>query len=687
MTKRIISVITAAALLLSLFAALPLSAGAETSGDFGYSVDHVSKTAVITNYYGSETDISIPKAVDYTDPLGTITYEVTAIGASAFSGSSLEKVSMPDTVRNFYIREKAFYNCTSLAEISLNSVYSIDKSAFYHCSSLKSVSIPDTTVYIREGAFSACTALENVTIGNSVESIGNDVFSGCSSIKNLTIGNSVKTIGEYAFYYSGSLKSVTIPKSVEKIEKQAFRECGSLTAIKILNPELDLSSAYFERYTDVDNGFRDVTKTDMTVIGYKDSTAEAYAEKYGFTFIPLEEDTISGTTGDCTWTLDGTELTISGNGAMANYGYGEDNSAPWGKDITKVTITDGVTNIGNCAFFECFNLTSVSIGDTVTSIGKDSFFNCSDLTDIRLPDSLKSIGDGAFDRCSKIESIDIPQSVTEIGSSAFYRCNSLKSVIIPDSVTVLGMSVFSECESLTGITIGKSVSGISDTAFSGCPDLKSLTVDPDNTVFDSRNNCNAIIRTDSNALLFGCKNTSIPDTVTSISPKAFMGCVGLKEIVIPESVTEIGRYAFFNTGLMSVTIPKTVTNIHDNTYDYTFGYYSAGFSINKVEGFTIYGYPETEAERYADNNGFIFVPISDEPELVLGDANGDGEVDTVDATVVQRHATMIAVPYDEEQLMRADIDVDGELTIVDATFIQRYSTKIDTPYAIGEVIG
>ena len=157
--------------------------------------------------------------------------------------------------------------------------------------------------------------------------------------------------------------------------------------------------------------------------------------------------------------------------------------------------------------------------------------------------------------------VDIPDSVTEIGRGAFAGCISLKNLVLPDSVTEIGSDAFQACISLTDIVISESVISIGSGAFSSIRDLTSITVAADNKVYDSRNNCNAIIETKTNTLIASCKNTVIPATVTRIGSEAFLGCCGLADLVIPESVTEIGNCAFHGAKLTSVVISGKVEEI------------------------------------------------------------------------------------------------------------------------------
>ena len=235
--------------------------------------------------------------------------------------------------------------------------------------------------------------------------------------------------------------------------------------------------------------------------------------------------------------------------------------------LTSITIPDSVTSIGWIAFSGCTGLTSITIPKSITSISGYAFEGCTGLTSVVIPNSVTSIEEWTFQGCTGLTSMVIPDSVTSIGHCAFMDCTGLTSVVIPDSVTSIGYCAFEDCTGLTIITIPDGVTSIDYGAFIGCASLKSINVSKNNKVYDSRNNCNAIIKTENNELISGCQTTIILDNVTSIGNSAFEKCTGLTNITIPNSVISIGSSAFEEcTELTSVTIPNKITNIEDGVF-------------------------------------------------------------------------------------------------------------------------
>ena len=229
--------------------------------------------------------------------------------------------------------------------------------------------------------------------------------------------------------------------------------------------------------------------------------------------------------------------------------------------LTSVTIPNSVSTIGKYAFSGCTGMTSVTIGNSVSIIGEYVFSGCTGLTSITIPNSVTTIGEYAFGGCKDLTSITIPNSVTTIDNQAFAGCTGLTSVTIPNSVSTIDKYAFSGCRGLTSINIPNSVTTIGEYAFLGCTNLSSIIVENGNSNYDSRDNCNAIIETTSNSLILGCKNTIIPNSVTSIGDYAFYECSSLTSIYIPNSVTTIGNDAFDGCKLPILHLPKSVTYV------------------------------------------------------------------------------------------------------------------------------
>ncbi|MBR2229529.1 MAG: leucine-rich repeat protein [Prevotella sp.] len=280
-----------------------------------------------------------------------------------------------------------------------------------------------------------------------------------------------------------------------------------------------------------------------------------------------------------------------------------------GSVVIPSTVTyDGtqysVTSIGEDAFYRS-SVTSITIPNSVTSIGKDAFIYSKKMTSITIPNSVKTIGDGAFTTCEGLTSIIIPSSVTSIGNGAFNKCSGLTSVTLYTGLTSIGDMAFYECSSLTSVTIPASVTSIGHSPFAGCKKLAYITVKSGNSVYDSRNNCNALIETSSNTLIAGSQNTEIPNSVTAIGGSAFMGISDITSITIPNSVKTIGGSAFFYcTELTSIGIPNSVTTIGGTAFAYCdkLSTVSIGSGVTKIEGGAFFYCSElTDVYCFAEN--------------------------------------------------------------------------------------
>ncbi len=321
---------------------------------------------------------------------------------------------------------------------------------------------------------------------------------------------------------------------------------------------------------------QDKTSYIVTGIGtYKDTNIDIPSEYNGLPVTSIGESAFS-------YCISLTSIEIPNSvTCIEDYAFTNCNS------LTNITLPNSVTSIGRYAFQSCSSLTNITLPNSVTYIGDGAFSSCS-LTSIILPDSVTCIEGGAFSGCRltsitipdsvtciegrafsgcRLTSITIPDSVTSIGKYAFSYCKSLTSIEIPNSVTNIGDSAFYNCSNLTSITIPSSVTSIGEGAFFHCSGLLNIIVDENNPIYDSRDNCNAIIEKETNTLVVGCRNTMIPSNVTSIGDSAFLGCSGLTNIAIPSNVTRIETTAFGGCkGLTSIIIPNSITSIEDKTF-------------------------------------------------------------------------------------------------------------------------
>ena len=378
-----------------------------------------------------------------------------------------------------------------------------------------------------------------------VKEIEKYAFTTCCAIKHLKICEGVEVISDYAFQACANLESVSIPSSIKVVGAAPFQYCTSLTTIVVdnKNPVFDSREGCNALIMTQDNSL--IVGCSATKI----PSSVKCIDKYAFMGCLAEE----------------------------------------------VAIPDGVERINFFAFSNCPNLKRIFIPASVESIEELAFDNCPEVisivvdknntdydsrngcnaiiytSDSRLilgcsstiiPQGIETIGEYAFSHCRNLQKIVIPEGVSCIADGAFSCCSNLKDVVLPTTLeSFIGGSNFSYCTSLESITIPKGVYNMEGDIFSGCISLQKISVDSANETFDSRNNCNAVIDTEQNKLVVGCKGTVIVDGIKSIGSRAFYKS-GITSIHIPSSVGSIESAAFKDCEYcMSITVDDS-----NNTY-------------------------------------------------------------------------------------------------------------------------
>ena len=466
------------------------------------------------------------------------------IGNYAFRGLKIvETIDIPDSVTS--IGTYAFQNCAALKEAVVpagvtslsNYTFAGDKAltkvvlpegmtaigtyAFQNCEMLETISLPETVTSIGNSAFAGMKSMQKLDLPEGLTTLGTSVFSDCSSLKSMTIPSGIKALGTATssslFANCTALEEVSLPESLTIIGASSFKGCTSLKAIDIPESVTTIGSMAFQQCT----ALKEVT-------------------------VPAGVKELTGTFAGCT-------------------------------SLEKILLPEGLTTLkqgGTGAsmvgpFTGCESLKEIQVPAGVTSIPKDTFNGCSSLETIGLSDGVTSIGQAAYMNCTSLEDITIPKTVTTVMGSAFENCTSLTRVRLAEGMEQFNTgnksatTAFKGCDRLTDIYIPDSLEGFQPITFEQADSIQRIHVSEnaklavkDNVLYDK----------DFTKLIYIPASYSgkltLPDTVTETGSRVAGYTHALTEIVFPEGFKTVGESAFYYAdGLRKVTLPETLETI------------------------------------------------------------------------------------------------------------------------------
>ena len=343
-------------------------------------------------------------------------------------------------------------------------------------------------------------------------------------IQSVQLSDGMTKIGNHAFM-EAPIKEVDIPDSVKVIGTRAFLNCNKLEEVFIPNGVTEIGESSFSGCHNIKNvtGMENIAKigsgafeycSGLTSIEIPDSVMEIEREAFA----------------SCTILMDATLPHNEAYTTIASKLFSEC------ENLKTINIPDNVTEIEGNAFEGCSELASVSGMKNVKVIGTHSFWMCKKLVEIHLTDTIEKIGVGAFAGCAQISQVKLPQNTeyTKVNDETFWGCENLTDVDIPNNVTRIGESAFARCEKIKTLLLPLNMTTIGARAFSGCTMLETI---------------------------------EIPRGVTGIGGSAFSECSKLKEVVLPENISGLDTGTFRNSGLVKITLPKTIGNIAPTTFE------------------------------------------------------------------------------------------------------------------------
>ena len=566
------------------------------------------------SYNSYKGDIVIPNGFPY----GGTSWKVKTIEPDAFRDcDSLTSVSFPSSSITS-IGERAFLGCTMLPTLSVPaSVTQIGRRAFAGCTALGGITLPNALTVINDSTFAGCSSLSSLTLPNSIKSLGADIFNGCVALETITIGENTArlTVDEKSLNGCTALKSITCKAMMPPLVTGDCFTQDQLNQVTLYVQPSSLQDyrldPFWGRFTNikamtydfVNNGIYYII-TSPTEVAVTNHAPEGGSYTASAITIP-EKVAYAG---------DQYTVTTIRKGAFKN-----------STTVTSVSIPETVTSIGKEAFKGCRSLKGILFPRKVSVIDDAAFMGCSGLKNVTIPNTIEVIEDSAFYDCTGLTAIDLGTGVEFVGNYAFAGCYNLPQVFIPANVIVICSCAFQDCTNLSNVTIDMNHQGFSvdGDVFRGCYGLTTITslaltppeldnlrgglteqllesvtlmvphsfvddyrnaevwrefanIEPmsydfiDNDIYYMINGDNAVSVTHNGKTNSYSGIIDIPTVVylndnslkvTAIEPYAFYGCSGLKMVTVPNSVTEIGTYAFAASNVGWIIPSKNITEI------------------------------------------------------------------------------------------------------------------------------
>ncbi len=566
------------------------------------------KSIICVNNKNSET-ILIPNYITHIDDwafsecknLNSIELpdNLTTIGDYAFyKCKNLTEIKLPDSLIS--IGDCAFSGCENLTEIKLpNNLNSIGNYAFCECTNLTSIVLPDSLTSLGRAAFNGCHNLDTIVLSDRLTSIRDKTFLQCTNLTSVVFSNSLTSIGYYAFEECENLTSVTLPEGLVAVGEDLFEKCDRLQEISIrCEPDSDLHS--------VEEKFKGLLPSELhsiIVISYRTNVtdgdlAETWKDRYEVLYSRDKKRLIKCKNNVLTQKY----VVLEGTKAICDCAF------DGCKDLTSITLPEGIVTVGKDLFEDCSNLQEIFIGcesdsdlfsveekfkrilptdlhnkivisyrtnvtyedlseaweddyGVLYSKDKKRLIKCKNnvLTKYDVLEGTKVICDSAFFLLKSLKEIKLADSLISIGHEAFGGCRSLNSIVLPNSLTLIRDNTFEGCKNLTEINLSNNLTSIGDEAFKLCESLTKIKF-PDSLIsiglgaFFRCNNLNSIV---------------LPNSLTSIGVGAFWGCYFLTSVVLPDNLTLIRETTFERcNSLTIINLPNNLTTIGNEAFEY-----------------------------------------------------------------------------------------------------------------------